>query len=240
MVLVHITKKSSNRKIGNIPCSITEESSCSPTCPFINSGCYAKTGPVSWHWKKISNGTQSNLTNWSGLCSFLKDQKPGQLMRINVAGDLLHQNGVIDQQALSQLVKANKNKKAWTYTHHKMSRDNFEAVKHANENGFTINISTESLPVADRVIDLNLPAVTVIQSDNKALTPFKGSDNRTYYKTNKPIKTLKGRKVLICPAQQNEKVNCSTCKLCTKNRAFVIAFVAHGNQVKKVNEVIAS
>ena len=170
MVLVHITKKSSNRKIGNIPCSITEESSCSPTCPFINSGCYAKTGPVSWHWKKISNGTQSNLTNWDGLCSFVENLKDGQLMRINVAGDLIHKDGVINQDALKQLVKANKNKRAWTYTHHKMNRQNFEAIEQANKNGFTINVSTESLVKADRVIDLGLPAVTVVSSKKKVPT----------------------------------------------------------------------
>ena len=120
-----------------------------------------------------------------------------------------------------------------------MNRDNFEAVKHANKNGFTINISTESLPVADRVIDLDLPAVTVIPSNHECITAYKGSDNRTYYKVNKPIKTPKGRKVVVCPAQLNEKINCSKCKICTKQRDFPVAFVAHGNQVKKVNEVIA-
>ena len=238
MGLVHITKKSSNRKIGNIPCSITEESSCSPTCPFINSGCYAKTGPDSWNWKKISNGTQKNLTDWSGLCSFLKAQKPGQLMRINVAGDLLHQNGVIDQKALSQLVKANKNKRAWTYTHHKMSRQNFEAIEQANKDGFTINISTESLPAVDKIIDLKLPAVTVISDKNNYLKPYKGSDNRTYYKVTKQLRTPKGRKVVVCLAQLQENVTCETCQLCTKQRDFPVAFVAHGNQVKKVNEVL--
>ena len=238
MVLVHITKKSSNRKIGNIPCSITEESSCSPTCPFINSGCYAKTGPVSWHWKKISNGTQSNLTNWGGLCSFVENLKDGQLMRINVAGDLIHKDGVINQDALKQLVKANKNKRAWTYTHHKMNRQNFEAIEQANKNGFTINLSTESLPVADRVIDLNLPAVTVISDKNNYLKPYKGSDNRTYYKVTKQLKTPKGRKIVVCPAQTKESVTCEKCQLCTKQRDFPVAFVAHGNQVKKVNEVL--
>ena len=240
MVLVHITKKSSNRKIGDIPCSITEERSCSPTCPFLNSGCYAKTGPVSWHWKKVSNGTQSNLTDWSGLCSFVENLEDGQLMRINVAGDLCHNNGDIDRSALKQLVKSNKNKKAWTYTHHKMSRNNFEAVKHANDNGFTINVSTESLIKADRVIDLQLPAVTVISSNNDAVKPFKGSDNRTYYKVTKQLRTPKGRRVVVCPAQTTESgVTCKTCKLCTRQRDFAVAFVAHGNQVKKVNDVLS-
>ena len=222
MVLVHITKKSANVKTGPIPVTTTEESSCSPSCPFINSGCYAKSGPLALHWKKTSNGTQKNLTNWDGLCSFIKDQEPNQLVRINQAGDLPHLNGDIDQHLLKQLVKANKGRKSYTYTHHKMNRKNFEAIEAANKNGFTINVSTEHLANADAAIDLGLPAVTVINSKDKP-----------------PTKTPKGRKVVVCPAQtSNKKVTCKTCKLCSKQRSFVIAFIAHGSQVKKVNEVL--
>ena len=223
MVLVHITKKSSNMKTGAIPVTTTEESSCSPSCPFINSGCYAKSGPLALHWKKVSNGTQKNLTNWDGLCSFIKDQEPNQLIRINQSGDLPHLNGDIDQDLLKQLVKANKGRKAYTYTHHKMNRQNFDAIEQANKNGFTINVSTESLIKADRVIDLGLPAVTVVNSKDKP-----------------PTKTPKGRKVVVCPAQlSNKKVTCKTCKLCSKQRSYVIAFIAHGSQAKKVNEVLS-
>tara|TARA_B100000287_G_scaffold356451_1_gene347360 strand:- start:61 stop:738 length:678 start_codon:yes stop_codon:yes gene_type:complete len=225
MVLVHITKKSSNVKTGPIPVTTTEESSCSPTCPFINSGCYAKSGPLALHWKKVSNGTQKNLTNWDGLCSFIKEQPENQLIRINQSGDIPHNNGAIDADLLSQLVEANKGRKAYTYTHHKMSRDNFDAVKHANNNGFTINVSTESLVKADGAIDLGLPAVTVVSSEEKT-----------------PTHTPKGRRVVVCPAQVNKgqkAVTCKTCKLCSKQRDYVIAFVAHGSQVKKVNAVLS-
>ena len=51
-----------------------------------------------------------------------------------------------------------------------MNRKNFEAIEAANKNGFTINVSTESLVKADRVIDLGLPAVTVINSKDKPPT----------------------------------------------------------------------
>ena len=211
MVLVHITKKSSNRKIGNIPCSITEESSCSPTCPFINSGCYAKTGPVSWHWKKVSNGTQSNTTDWAGLCSFIKDLPDNQMMRINVAGDLKHFNGNIDTFALNQLVKANKNKKAWTYTHHKMNRDNFEAVKHANKNGFTINLSANNPEHADKLAKHGVPVAVVVGD--------------------KPIKkTPQGRPVAMCPYQKTKDsvdiITCDRCRLCQNNkRRSIVGFL---------------
>ena len=56
---------------------------------------------------------------------------------------------------------------------------------------------------------------------------------------NKPPKTTpKGRRVVVCPAQIKDGVTCSTCKLCSKQRSFIVAFIAHGTQKKKVDEVL--
>ena len=223
MVLVHITKKSNNRKVGPIPTTTTEAATCPPSCPFINSGCYAKSGPLALHWHKVSNGTQSNLTDWDGLCSFIEQQPPGQLIRLQQAGDLPHQNGVIDTFLLRQLVKANKGRKSYSYTHHKHTPHNIKALQQANELGLTINVSTESLEAADYVVDsYGLPAVTVVNSKDKP-----------------PKTTPGGRRVVVCPAQVKDGVTCSTCKLCSKQRSFIVAFIAHGTQKNKVNEVLS-
>ena len=86
-MLVHITKKSSNAKTGRMPVTTTEESSCPSTCPHLQSGgCYAKSGPVSWHWKKVSNGLRGG--SWSDLTDFVSKLERGQLWRHNQAGDL--------------------------------------------------------------------------------------------------------------------------------------------------------
>ena len=221
MVLVHITKKSSNKKTGPIPVSTTEESTCPPSCPFINSGCYAKSGPLALHWKKTSNGTQKNLTDWAGLCSFIEQLPPGQLMRINQAGDIPRNGDDIDTFLLEQLTKANTGRRAYTYTHHKLNRHNVQAIKKANANGFTISASTESLEAADAAMDKGLNAVTVVSSKQKP-----------------PARTPAGRRVVVCPAQTKDGVTCSTCKLCSNKRDFVIAFIAHGSQKKKIEEVL--
>ena len=150
MVKVHITARSSNGKVGKIPVTTTEESSCPTTCPFYGGGCYAKSGfHLRNHWQKVSKGERG--TDWSGLTDFIKSLKQGQLWRHNQAGDIPHFDGLINLSLLKQLIDANKSSQAkgYTYTHHLLNTHNKEAIKYSNSNGFTINCSTESLKDAD-------------------------------------------------------------------------------------------
>ena len=127
---------------------------------------------------------------------------------------------------LKQLVDANKSSgaKGYTYTHHKLNTHNKEAIKYANKNGFTVNASCESLTQADAAIDEGLPAVCVVDSSKEV-----------------PTHTPAGRKVTICPAQLHEHVQCANCKLCSySNRSQVVAFLAHGNNERKVNELLTA
>ena len=107
MVKVHITAKSSNMKVGKIPVTTTEESSCPTTCPFYGGGCYAKSGVhLRSHWEKVSKGERG--TDWDGLTDFVKSLKAGQLFRHNQAGDMPHLDGLIRLDLLKSLVDANK------------------------------------------------------------------------------------------------------------------------------------
>jgi len=68
-----------------------------------------------------------------------------------------------------------------------------------------------------------IPAVAVVPSD----------------KTDRFYTTSSGRKVITCPATIHENVTCATCGLCQQSdRQFVIAFPAHGNAKKTVNEIV--
>ena len=158
-MLVHITKKSSNAKTGKMPVTTTEESSCPSTCPHLQSGgCYAKSGPVSWHWKKVSNGLRGGTGD--ELTTYVSKLDKGQLWRHNQAGDLGYTKAqgreYIRLDLLKSLVDANKSSgaKGYTYTHHLLNTHNKEAIKYSNSNGFTINCSTESLKDADSAICL--------------------------------------------------------------------------------------
>ena len=241
---VHITPRSSNTKVGKVLITTTEESSCPKTCPFINQGCYAKSGPLSWHWKKVSNGTQSNVYDWDSFTNYIRTKtKPNQFWRMNQAGDIPSVQGLMRLDLLKSLVDANKasGAKGYTYTHNVLNTHNVEAIKYATKNGFTINASTESFKDADSAINKGLNAVTVIPSDHKALVPFCSlEDHKVYYRQTEKITTPNNHKVVVCPAQKCVPTKCENCKLCSVDRGanYVIAFVAHGNGKKAVNKTL--
>ena len=57
----HLTLKSSNVKTGPIPVSTSSAATCPPTCPFNNGeGCYAGSGPLALHWKKVTEKTRGD------------------------------------------------------------------------------------------------------------------------------------------------------------------------------------
>lgn len=227
-MIVHLTKKSSNKKTGKIPVSITEEQSCPEICPWKNKGCYAKYGPLGLHWNKVNNREAKNLLSWKDFCNKISDFDSGQIWRHNQAGDLPGDNAKINGKALKQLVKANTGKRGFTYTHKPVLKtqhalNNRRAIQSSNRKGFTINLSANSLEEADKLYDLNIaPVTTMLPTDSQL-----------------KLETPKGRKVIVCPAEYVDRINCDNCKLCTiKDRKSIIGFRAHGAAKKSVNEKI--
>lgn len=221
-MLTTFTLVSGNGKTGPIPTTRTERASCPSTCPFYSKGCYAKYGPEQIHWSRMNGALE-----WSDLCRKISRLPMGQLWRHNTAGDLPHNDGLIDYKMLRQLAIANKGRRGFTYTHHDIRQHhNLVAVETANLMGFTINVSTESVEVADQVMtNHGIPAVAVVPS----------TETRRFFKTQS------GRKVVVCPATIHDNVNCATCGLCQQNeREFIIAFPAHGIAKKTVNAIVTA
>jgi hypothetical protein len=161
------------------------------------------------------------------LTDFVSKLERGQLWRHNQAGDLgytkdANNRELIRLDLLKSLVDANNasGAKGYTYTHHKLDYlHNLEAVKYANRNGFTVNSSCESMQQADVAVAQGIPAVVVV--DNSKDTPTHTPD---------------GHRVVVCPAQTRD-TNCKDCGLCAQSkRTCVVAFLAHGNKSKKVNQ----
>lgn len=223
---VYLTKKSKNKKTGKIPVTITEIKSCPTSCILKNKGCYAKYGPLGMHWKKIKAKNKHAL-KWKQFCNEIKKFNDGQIWRHNQAGDLPGLNEKIDAKKMRELVKANKGKKGFTYTHKPVLRtsyalNNRRIIKRSNSNGFTINLSANNIEEADRLIDLNIaPVTTLLPSDS----PIK-------------LKTPKRNKVIVCPAEYKD-TNCKKCKLCSiNNRKIIIGFRAHGTAKNAVNNIL--
>jgi hypothetical protein len=176
-------------------------------------------------WNQITDKPGIGKT-WSQLCAAIKTLPAGQLWRHNQAGDLPHNHDVIDVNKMLELIKANKGKNGFTYTHHDMDipRNQF-MVRESNREGFTVNLSANNLDHADELKTLNIgPVVAVVPIDQVTNTVTPG-----------------GHKVTICPAaiDDTNTISCKTCKLCAiADRETIVAFPAHGTSKKKA-ELIA-
>ena len=216
--MITFTLKSGNKKTGKIPVSISSRKTCPPACPFKDNGCYAESFPMSLHWNRVdTNGMSYN--KFTEMVSTLPDK---QLWRHNSAGDLAGIGNAIDTVKLKKLVKANTGKRGFTYTHKPLTPKNLKALKHANKNGFTINLSANSLEHADKLLKSGLPVVSVVIDGSEKVTP-------------------NGNQVITCPATYKDNVTCKSCKLCSvANRKFIVSFPVHGTFKKKAGIVVNS
>lgn len=203
-----------------IPTTTTSKNSCPDTCPLKVKGCYAKYSFLGAYWNRLSNGEVKTAFDFSGLLQTIKSLQNGILWRHNQAGDLLHNNGVIDKAALQAITKANKGKRGFTYTHHVMNAENALTVDMANDGGFTVNLSTENLSDADKAYNLEVaPVVTLL--------PL-GAAKVSY--------TPQGNKVVKCPADKVKGITCATCGICyISDREYIIGFEVHGTAKKSLD-----
>ena len=217
---VHLTPKSANAKTGPIPVSTTTRATCPLDCA-MRDGCYAASGPLALHWSAVSSGARG--TDWQTFVGAVAALPDGQLWRHNQAGDLPGDGHTVDPIALGELVRANQNRRGFTYTHYRDAQS-LEWIRHANQWGFTVNLSANSLTDADTLADTGAgPVVCVLPSD-----------------TTENTRTPAGRRVVVCPATQRDDVSCATCQLCARQRDVVVGFPAHGTRKRVIDIKLAA
>lgn len=217
---VQLTLKSKNVKTSPIPVSSTHESSC-PECALKGNGCYGDDYYTRMLWNKVNSGSMGGT--WDQFVAAIYKFKPNQLWRMNQIGDLPGLHNDIDSELLFEVVEANKGRRGFTYTHKPMNiESNRNAVKHANQNGFTINLSGNNANHADDLYDLGIaPVVCVLPTEQVTNTT-----------------TPKGRKIVVCPAAIREDVTCKTCGLCAiASRKVIVGFPAHGTRKNAADSV---
>jgi hypothetical protein len=222
----HLTLVSRNVKTGPIPVSTTSAESCPKACPFNNAnkgGCYAESGPLALHWRKVTQGASGD--SYGAFLDKISHLPKGQLWRHNQAGDLVGKGDALDIVALSLLVRANKGKRGFTYTHKPLAtQEERDAIAQANKAGFTVNLSGNNPAHADTLADMGIaPVVTVL--------PANQTENTT---------TPKGRKIVVCPATVRDDVSCATCGLCARQRDAIVGFPAHGPSKRKASEIASN
>jgi hypothetical protein len=214
MIRYHFVQSSTNRKTGPIPTTYNSRSTCPPSCPQYRSACYAEDYLTRMTWNKVDQRGD----DIEGLALKISRLPKGQLWRMSVAGDLPGDGETVDAYALGLIVKANRGKNGFTYTH-KKSPDAIKWAKHATAWGFTVNLSADDVGEADRLAATGAPVVAIVPMD-----------------TPKHSQTPEGRPVLICPAQTVEYMTCAMCGLCQRaDRRQIIGFRAHGSKAKQAD-----
>jgi len=134
--------------------------------------------------------------------------------------DVDNSSNKIDKEYLNALINAvPKRGKAWTYTHF-----DYKEIPINQENKTVINYSAD----------------TVVQ----ALNSFNDGHETTYTAPSTmsdKVDNINGVKFVKCPAEDNKKITCQNCgsgePLCARiKRNYIIKFVAHGSQKKKVGK----
>jgi len=227
---IHLTVKSSNRKVGPIPVSTTAADTCPPACPLRNGGCYAKGGPLAIHWNRLTaSAIDKAKESWRGFLGTIAALPSRQLWRHNQAGDLPGQGNRIHGKRMRELVAANSGKGGFTYTHKPVTGDgqsrriNRELIAESNANGFTVNLSANHAGEVDELVALNVAPVVVVMPID-----FAGTTT-----------TPAGNKIVQCPATRADKeTSCDKCQLCAKgNRSCVVGFPAHGASKRKADSI---
>ena len=217
--IVHFIPVSGNAKTGPIAVSMTERSSCPPTCPFKGAGCYASYGRTLQHWNKVPE----RGTPWYDFIHRLHRLNQADLFRHNVAGDLPHAGGYLIHELVVNLSRAVRHlRAAWTYTHHRLNSHNLAIIREAIANGFVINVSCEDTRTAALNALRGLPTVCVVPPEAPACFREEGVT------------------FVQCPATLREDINCRNCggprgiPLCARSdRKVVVTFPAHGAGRKK-------
>lgn len=224
MSTFHFTHVSGNSKTGPIPVTTSSADTCPNSCPLKKNGCYAEHGPLAWHWAAVSTGKRGGSVE--EVCEQIAKLPKGQLWRWAQAGDLPGDGTLINRPALELIVKANKGRHGFTFTHYDPTiRHNAEAIEWANKSGFTVNVSANNLAHADALAGLGIaPVVVVLPTD-----------------TGKAFRTEGGHHVSICPAQTRDDMTCARCGICAMNRdtprKSIIGFTSHGSGAAKAETV---
>ena len=225
-----IVFKSGNRKTGPILITTSPRATCPFACPLRKGSaseqagvCYAEHGHLGhWLWARldrtpVGGSFGNNIRVWSfeDLLGVIRNLPPDTMWRHNQAGDFPSEDRVtICRERVRRLMAANDGRRGFTYTHFDVidNEANRATIKEANDNGFTVNLSADSIEEADQLADLEIAPVTTV-------VPATQMTN---------MATPKGQKVVICPAIVNDNVSCAT------QRKAIIAFPVHGPFAHKV------
>lgn len=223
---VSFVLRSHNGKLGPIPTSMTSGETCPDACGLKDGGCYGEFGILGMLWRDVPKRGLS----WGSFLERVRALPEGQLWRHNTVGDLPGTGDTLDVERFLELVEANQGRRGFTMTRKPLTtRNELSAVVLANQRGFTVNLTAHGLDDLDRLAERVafgeqhvVPLVVVLEEDAAAWHT-----------------SPRGHKVMVCPAEQDPAVTCSSCQLCSRpTRKVAVGFRAHGQWKARVNQLV--
>jgi hypothetical protein len=114
---VKVLNKTGNRKVGDVAVTMVSQKTCPKTCPFLDAGCYAASGPQGIHTARLNkaraSATELARAEAHGIAQ-LDGTKP---MRLHVVGDCSTKTAARTVSKAADAYSAKRGQKVFTYTH---------------------------------------------------------------------------------------------------------------------------
>lgn len=192
--------------------------SCPSSCALLGAGCYAQQAPVSIHAARGLRET-FNARAWALALP------AGALVRWNVSGDVLGDDGEAYRLAILRAHRARPDLGGWLYTH-------AWQVPQVAAWGRALPENVRCVASIDDARDLPAARALGWRTVAVAVTPADGTDGWTQATAAQATAALRAatgeRRIVACPAQRTDgaKVGCADCRAC--ERDSTILFAVHG------------
>ena len=228
---VYASIKTANKKTGNVAVTSASQSTCPPTCSFKGKGCYAELGPMGIQTSRLNSSSITNPVEIAKLEANEIDKLDRMVKcRVHVVGDCADWDSASLVGAAMTRYHDRTGFPAWTYTHAWRTVP-YEAWESLNKSETNNPIVLASIEHPSQVAEAK-----AMGYERSAMVVNRHPSDKIY--------EHEGVTVRPCPAESNEKVQCSNCELCMGDtiikRNWVIGFAVHGgrkNKIKKAGTV---
>lgn len=210
MSMMHLVRRSQNRKTGKVALAISRmQDTCPSDCPFMGSGCYGENNGYGGSASLFGRVLQYGKAGIDELRQELARLVPGDTVRVNVVGDYL-MGDIVDNEYIMALNTVAEGVEVLAYTHawRGMMPDWF--MPHTRPQA-----SCESDEDVRQARAAGWSTVRVVPLDYEAQ-----------------------RGEVVCP-NVTQGIQCVDCGLCAKQRKSTVLFPVHGVQKRKAMEVVA-
>jgi hypothetical protein len=207
------TPISNNKKLGSMAATYRTPDTCASDCPLFIDGkpkCYASSGGGGGSFALARKFGKSTQEAFLRLST----QTPFRsVVRHLVSGD-------VDDEYITEANKLHKDRpdlRGYGYTHDWRNRSPVEI------DGWVLNASCETPEEVEKALANGWQAVIESPEDSTL------SGTR-----------IAGRRVVACPNQEDDRVKCASCRLCTTSSETrpIVEFTLHGNNVKLLADII--